>query len=382
MKTPVRGLLGLLLCVSALGVAARPAHAALYWFHGVRTAPVSVCFVGNAVTKQANRVRQVATFIKEYEYAGNVHWVTVGGKPLADRAQTNISELACPAPTQQGNGNDYYAGDIRVVLYDTSVSGTGATPGKGCPAFRDKNGKYDGTNEGWGSFSFPPDSLQTDRSCIYNLKLGNDPWPQNGKPAGNPPSTHPYLNHTLHEFGHALGLAHEHSRNDVDSAHCSANGYGGNATDGHMTPYDRRSVMHYQFLACGINGNYDNTGLSPWDQLAVHIMYPEATPVAEMVGATVIPQGTPLNLRSGWEATGANMNFVAQNYQWTVDGNGASSGPDLSVSGLIPGSHTVHFSYTDFLGRAYSNSTTVRVLTPHQYNGQTAATTAAIAPLL
>jgi hypothetical protein len=43
-------------------------------------------------------------------------------------------------------------------------------------------------------------------------------------------------------------------RDDVDSATCTASGYGGSASSGHMTPYDRSSVMHYRFSACGIVG--------------------------------------------------------------------------------------------------------------------------------
>ena len=73
----------------------------------------------------------------------------------------------------------------------------------------------------WGSFSNFPNDLPNARACVYNLKLGDD---GSGGVA--------YLNHTLHEFGHALGLAHEHIRSDVDTTICTAPGFGGTVSTG------------------------------------------------------------------------------------------------------------------------------------------------------
>src|SRR5262249_13145717 len=151
--------------------------------------PITLCFVGNAVTARPDRVTQILAYIKEYEYAANIRFTNLG---------------ACPASLPQPDGRDSFDGDIRVVIPNTSVNALGPVPGTGCRMFLDKNGVYDHKNDDWGSWSNAPNDLSTNRSCLYNLKLGDDPW--NGTP---------YLNHTLHEFGHALGLSHEHQRADI-----------------------------------------------------------------------------------------------------------------------------------------------------------------------
>jgi hypothetical protein len=341
------------------------AEGALYWGQGVRSRDITVCFVGDALTSRASRVQQVLTYIKEYEYAANIHFGYTG---------------TCAAPTTLPNGNASYAGDIRVVLPNvngTTVSGwqgpggTGPVPGNGCPMFRDANGNYTNENNGWGSWSNAPDDLEPNRSCLYNLKLGDD--------AG--PTGVPYLNHTLHEFGHALGLAHEHERNDVDPT-CQASGYGGSASSGFITPYDRDSVMHYQFTACRINGNYGYSGLSAWDQLAVHILYPEDARVAEYVGTTVVRTTDPITLVSAWQARGANMSFVASGFAWTVDGSLRSTSTSLSLNPSTPGTHTLGLSHKDFLGHSYSTSGILRVLTPASFDAELAGPVAARLPLL
>ena len=148
-----------------------------------------------------------------------------------------------------------------------------------------------------------------------------------------------------------------------------------------MTPYDRFSVMHYQFLTCGINGNYDNTGLSELDRLAVHILYPETGQVAEFVGTTVVRSTNAIALRSAWEARGANLASVAANFQWTIPGFLTRSSPEPNAT-LPVGTYTFEFSHSDFLGRNYSYQGTLRVLSPTIYDQQTAASIAALLPLL
>ncbi|QSQ25816.1 hypothetical protein JY651_13175 [Pyxidicoccus parkwayensis] len=345
---------GLSLLACLLG--ALPAQASLYWQHGVRSTTPSVCFVGDALTSRPDRVQQVLDYIHDFERAANIRFNYLG---------------TCPASIVQPNGNDWFGGDIRVVLPGTSVSGTGMVPGNGCPMFLDENGNYNGDNNGWGSWSNPPDELTTNRGCRYNLKLGNDadafgvPW----------------RNHTLHEFGHAMGLAHEHVRNDVDTATCTADGYGGGASSGHLTPYDRYSVMHYQFLACGIDGNYGHSGLSAWDQLALHILYPEPVRVAELVGRTVIRTTEPLNLSSSWGSRGATLSVVASSFAWSLGGINYSSSSNLSTW-LGAGTYSLQFSHADFLGRTYSYSGTVKVLTPADYAEQVIAPVSTRVPLL
>lgn len=329
------------------------ASASLYWNRGVRGKQISVCFVGDAVTSRPARVQQVMTYLKEYEYAVNVKFFLNG---------------TCPAPTPQPNGNDFYAGDIRVVLPYTSVSGTGMVPGKGCQMFIE-NGKYNGKNDGWGSWSNSPDEAQTTTQCLYNLKLGDDPW-----------NATPYLNHTLHEFGHALGLAHEHERTDVDKLICTADGFGGGASSGFLTPYDRYSVMHYMFASCGIKGNYDYTGLSTWDRLGVHILYPEDGNPAEYVGTIVVRTTESVHLTSAWKIRGANLDFAASNFEWIVDSAVASTSPDF-VNTLPAGDHPFRFTHRDFLGRSYTYQGTINIMSPAAYNTWAAAIVVAAAPL-
>jgi len=172
--------------------------AGVYAGAGVRSNPITVCFVGDAVTSRPLRVQQILTYIREYQFAANIRFNFLG---------------TCSPPTTQQNGNDFYDGDIRIVIPATSVDGTTSqVPGKGCTE----------VNTGdWGSFSNFPNDLPNARACVYNLKLGDD---GSGGVA--------YLNHTLHEFGHALGLAHEHIRSDVDTTICTAPGFGGTVSTG------------------------------------------------------------------------------------------------------------------------------------------------------
>jgi hypothetical protein len=331
-----------------------PAHAiaGVYWNHGVRAASISVCFVGDAVTARPARVAEILHDIQEFSNAANVRF-------------NNRSR--CPASVVQPDGTDWFDYDIRIVIPGTSVNGTGPVPGRGCPMFRTANGTYTGGNDGWGSWSNGPDELARNRSCVYNLKLGDDPW-----------TGDPYLNHTLHEFGHALGLGHEHERADVNAG-CTEQGYGGSAT-AYLTPYDRHSVMHYRFTSCGINGNYDNTGLSYYDRLSAHILYPEAQMVAEYSGRTVLHTAEPLVLEAGWLAAGANLAFVAKDFRWRLNGQLVSTGFQLQTT-LPAGNHSLWFWHRDFLEREYSYQTTIRVLTPQMFVQTIVAPVAAALPL-
>src|SRR5262245_25216855 len=108
-------------------------NAAVYAQNGVRGDAVTVCFVGDALVSRPDRVQQAMDHLKQYEYAANVDFQLIG---------------TCPPPAKQQNGNDFYGGDIRVVLPATSVSGTGLVPGKGCTYFL-QNGVYNGNNDTW-----------------------------------------------------------------------------------------------------------------------------------------------------------------------------------------------------------------------------------------
>lgn len=68
----------------------------------------------------------------------------------------------------------------------------------------------------------------------------------------------------VHEFGHALGLSHEHNRSDC---RCSKEPQGSDG-DYYVTPCDINSVMNY------CNPAYNNHGeLSDWDITGIRILY-------------------------------------------------------------------------------------------------------------
>jgi hypothetical protein len=324
--------------------------ASVYANSGVRGKEISVCFVGDALTARPGRVQEIRRYVQNYQYVANIVFNFIG---------------SCPPATMRSDGNDFYDGDIRIVIPNTSVDFTLPVPGKGC-----RNGW--GSNPGRGSRSDFPNALTANRPCLYNMRLGDDPWA---------PATS-YLNHTLHEFGHALGLAHEHLRRDVDRSICRAADFGGAINRGLLTPYDRDSVMHYQFRSCGINGNYDYNGLSTWDQLGVHILYPEDQKVAEFVGKTVIRTSEVLSVESAWKFRGANIDMVASGFVWQLNSRTVSTTPELTNRISASGNYTLTLNYTDFLGRRYSYTGFVRVLRPQDYTNLIAAPVAAQIPLL
>ena len=328
-------------------------HAALFWEQGLRGKNISICFAGNSLSQNNDFANLVQEYVKDFEYVANIRFTFINGGVCPD---------AIPHPLDLKR--DYYAGDIRIVIPGvTDVNPFGFVEGVGCPPdpnWQNPDGTYNGKNDGWGSWSNPPDELEYRRSCVYNLKLGED-----GDSTGTP-----WRNHTLHEVGHALGLSHEHVRNDVDPT-CIAPGYGGSANSGLMTLYDRNSVMHYEFLTCGIHGNYGHSGLSSLDRLGLHILYPEDNRVAEFVGKTVIRVGENLSLQSAWQARGALIYNVASNFQWRINGALVSSGPSLTYNMSVPGDYTLEFSYFDSLRniapRYYYYSGIVRVLEEDRY---------------
>ena len=112
------------------------------------------------------------------------------------------------------------------------------------------------------------------------------------------------------------------------------------------------------------------------DKTALHILYPQAARQAEFQGRTVIPVGAQLQLQSWWKMRGANINVVAKNFAWKIDGTLRGSSPDFTYSFASPGNYGLQYSYTDFLGRDYSISGNVRVLSNADFQSMMASETA------
>ena len=351
------------------------ANAALYWFHGVRNKEISLCFSGDAVSVRPDRVQEIVGHLQRFEEAANIRFMTLAGTSAQEAIDTggNLQDLACPSIVPVLDGKNYYEGDIRVAIFNTNVPVTPAedlVPGLGCTQTR-----------GSSSWSNPPDELDIKRCCQYNLKLGDDDLDMTQSMYD--PKVHtgtPWLNHTLHEFGHALGLSHEHARSD-ENAKCvpSGNGEFHIATSGYITPYDKNSIMHYRFwpeeypqCTDHIGTNYSNEGLTAYDKLALRIMYPEDQRVAEFNGRTVVKVGEIIDLRSRLVEQGATP-FAINTFHWYVDGNLRSTGDRLNIAFEAAGEHPFVFSCQDFLARTYTYSGKLVVLTNKAYYDRMAA---------
>ena len=72
----------------------------------------------------------------------------------------------------------------------------------------------------------------------------------------------------IHEFGHALGIAHEQNRPDTDRSLCTDAPQGTNG-DVIIGPFDNSSIMNYCF------GSSYNNALSATDRATIQSMYPK-----------------------------------------------------------------------------------------------------------
>ena len=349
------------------------AHAAFYAGWGTlafnRDGPdFSLCFAGDSVDNRPDRVLNVLDHVRHIEWAANIKFHPPGNKSIRIQSGKPLiaTDWRCP-DTGKTNGQlpQGDLGDIRVLLYTTANAtwwNTDPVGGQGCAIVN--------YGSSWGATGNEP---KLSKWCNFNVKLGDD------APAG---TTNYYLNHTLHEFGHKLGFGHEHNRSDAACAGgTTANGSVGQATNAagtmvnsepaiFMTPFDKASVMIYVIAACGTTGNYDFTGFSAYDRLALRILYPETNRVAELTGVRVIKTGQLLRLGNLWKYLGAmidtSSNSVAKGFSWTIDGSQKATTPDLSVI-VSEGTHRLVYTYQDFRGHSYSFQTLVEVLSSAKF---------------
>lgn len=331
-------------------IVARVALGSTFAEDGLQPREVTVCFVAPALSERPDRAKEILTILKQFENVTAVTFRYLG---------------ECPASVTKANGDDSYSGRLRIMLSGTAALNKlwNATPvpGKGCTK---KN-----PASSWSAFPVEADAME---SCLYNLKLGDD-----GDVNG------PYLNHPLHEFGHFLGLAHEHDRADVPKNDCDI---GGALKQGYLTSYDPRSVMHYQFLRCGVDGNYGRSGFSPKDVLGLRILYPTfnggmAMP-AEVVGTTVLAPVRTLNLSSGWREAGVNMEGFTKNHVWTFNGVEFSRAPWVEVRRSLQGTFEVSYSYSDRFDRKYFSKFRVRYLSAEEFETNIVGPVPASLPLM
>jgi hypothetical protein len=160
-----------------------------------------------------------------------------------------------------------------------------------------------------------------------------------------------YQRQVAHEFGHALGFYHEMERNEAKGSTCDSTGSGTGNLFGHVTPYDRDSIMIWSYCP---SVRTEASLLSPLDALGGEMMYPKARTGNKIAcgdscfrtasGAVVRTNGS---ITIDWVARGGNVDPL-----WRVGASSfqPSSGK-LAASNLPSTSNSVQMEFPD----AYSN---------------------------
>lgn len=362
----------------------------------------SLCFAGDSVDAISDRVLETLDHLRHFEWAANIKFHPPGNKTIRIQSGNPLvaTDWRCPDTGSDENPEEGDLGDIRILLWTPSNDPwwiTTPVGGHYCRIFN----PWDPVKKGgpdWGAIGSGP---HLSKWCNFNVKLSE---------------IHSvgifYLNHTLHEVGHKLGLGHEFDRSD-ESLDCHFDDENKDPVVGtiengkrtiadgvepknecammsepmiFMTLFDRDSVMHYQFPDCkDIIGNVGSTGFSALDKLALRILYPEDNMFAEFSGVRVIKSWQQLSLKNSWKRSGAIIDGdypVAKNFSWKIDGIQISTLPDLDTSNidisLTEGKHLLEYSYQDFLGRSYYAQNQVEVLSPTAFDQRMASQAAII----
>jgi hypothetical protein len=342
-----------------------------------RNKALTVCFVGDALTSQAQNVSTISGIIhNHFEAAANIRFAGFNA------ATGTFPQCAAPKSGMCGTeACDQYPEDIRIALDGTAVNG--APVPRQIPV-TDTHCVDRGAPSSWGVSPWNVDKPGY-RACRYNVFIGSD-----SDTSVVPPRL--WVNHTLHEVGHALGFVHEFLQADFfnfigpNGSICtnSTNEPAALTSPGgfvSLTPADAASVMMYVDSSCDIHGNYAHTGLSGLDRLSLHIFYPEDARVAEYLGTTTIKVNQTLRLRSLLAARGARMDRVVSKLKWSIGGIVGTT-PTFETSWSTPGTRSGTLEYDDFVGRHFSVPITVRVVTPADFARAAGASSAAQGPLL
>lgn len=123
----------------------------------------------------------------------------------------------------------------------------------------------DGSNDGPHTVGFGTQLNGVRDGMILNFTFTT--WGQSCKDQGESHREACIRSIAVHEFGHAIGFAHEQNRPDTPGE-CTAKPQGPNGNDTDLTPWDIHSVMNY------CNPVYNNDGqLSAYDKQALADVY-------------------------------------------------------------------------------------------------------------
>jgi hypothetical protein len=248
------------------------------------------------------------------------------------------------------------------------------------------------------------------------------------------------------QFGHALGLSHEHERKDVDKTRVLGflqqisgvdatkaqaiydAGFrtGGQLADENVPISSLQAISGFSSLsaaqtlrtnakaavAAGVPqyGGWGESYLTSYDRLSVmHYTWDALKAFApgnyansglsdldRLAAHILYPESNRVAELLGRRVlrAGEPLQLQAQwkaagaddhamkDFVWKIDTATAGTASSLSASGLPVGSHRLDFSYSDLLDRNYSYTGEVRVLTPADYNRKIAAPIAAQLPLM
>lgn len=258
-------------------------------------------------------------------------------------------------------------------------------PGDGCTLdsrpyqqYVKPNGKFSGDpsvgperrcgsgNTGYGAslglfFSFPSTTTSSStKTCLYTGYLT----------AGT------RRNRYQHEVGHALGLAHEHYRQDATSVcpHGSAFEDDGvtpmsNLSTRYVTEYEHESVMHYGGQEMSevdgkvrwsadpdcVHGMDGNDGLQPGDKMVTKFLYPGPHD-GGVHTARITHPGLGIKASSAWEIEAGSYgapglhNTALMSFDWKLDGSSVGSSRRLNQT-LSEGYYSLELTYEDLLNR-------------------------------